>query len=129
LHRHITPGVSSWIGVTAGVVRGLNLNYWVLQDQCLSELYIDRGKGLDQENKSIFHQIEASKADIEAAFGHELIWQRLDGKRACRITATLPGGYKSPEEDWDDIQTRQVDAMNRLNAALQPYLKTLRLGY
>lgn len=128
LHSHITPGPSTWIGVTSGV-RGLPLNYVITQQDCGAELYIDRGEGSEAENKSIFDQLHSRRAEIDAAFGGELLWQRLDTKRASRIRVNLPGGYRSPPEDWKEIQDRQVDAMNRLHKALQPHLKTLKLGY
>lgn len=125
LHSHISPGPANWISVSSGV-RGLGLNHVVLQNECCVELYIDRG---DQtENKAVFDQLADNKAAIEASFGGPLLWQRLDTKRACRIRATLPGGYRSPDEEWDDIQATQAETMSRLNAALQPYLKSLRLG-
>ena len=127
LHKHITPGRYHWIGTTSGV-RGLNLNLTVLQDECGAELYIDRGSGADAENKSIFDQLEKHKADIEAKFGGPLLWQRLDDRRASRIQVSIPGGYRSPEKEWDDMQSRQVDAITRLNSGLQPYLKTLKLA-
>lgn len=126
-HKHISPGSYSWIGTSSGV-RGLNLNYTVLQDECGAELYIDRGNGAEAENKSIFDQLFKSKAAIEGKFGGPLSWERLDDRRASRIKAGLQGGYRSPEDEWDEVQTHQVDAMNRLSAALQPYLKALKLG-
>ena len=84
LHAHITPGEYSWIGTSSGV-RGLNLNYVITQDECGAELYIDRGKGCEEENKSIFDQLYAHRAEIEQAFGGPLSWERLEEKRACRI--------------------------------------------
>ena len=126
LHKHITPGASSWIGASAGV-RGLNLNYVVTQEGCGAELYIDRGAGADAENKAIYDQLFVQKDSIEAAYGETLEWQRLDARRACRIRKSLLGGYRSPEDQWDEIQSGLVSAMNRLSAALQPHLKTLRL--
>jgi hypothetical protein len=84
LHAHITPGEYSWIGASSGV-RGLNFNYVVTQDECAAELYIDRGKDAEEENKSIFDQLYMHKAEIEAAFGEALRWERLDQKRASRI--------------------------------------------
>jgi hypothetical protein len=127
LHAHITPGRYSWIGTSSGI-RGLNLNYTVTKDECGAELYIDRGNGAEAENKAIFDQLGAHKAEIEKSFGEELSWERLEGKRACRIRASVPGGYRSPEDEWPLIQTRLVAAMTRLEAALRPHLKTLKLG-
>jgi len=63
LHAHITPGEYSWIGTSSGV-RGLNLNYAVTQDECAAELYIDRGKDGEAENKAIFDQLNANRAEI-----------------------------------------------------------------
>lgn len=129
LHSHIRPGPWTWIGVSSGV-RGLGLNYAITQHDCGAELYIDRGKGADAENKSIFDQLHARRDQIDAAFGGPLGWERLDEGRASRIRARIgTGGYRAPEESWDMIQAEQVDAMNRLSRALQPHLKSLKLGY
>ena len=84
LHANISPGQYSWIGTSAGR-RGLGFNYAVRQHEASVELYIDRGKDTDEENKTIFDTLVASKDDIEATFGEPLEWQRLESKRACRI--------------------------------------------
>ena len=97
--------------------------------ECAAELYIDRGSGADAENKAIFDQLFSSRAAVEKVFGGSLSWERLDGKRACRIRFTQPsGGYRSPEEEWPKIQDSIIQAMNRLEQALRPHLKTLKLS-
>jgi hypothetical protein len=127
LHAHITPGAYSWIGTSSGL-RGLNLNYVVTQDECAAELYIDRGKDSDAENKSIFDQLSLEREFIDKSVSNKISWERLDGRRACRIRITLPGGYRSPDTEWPSIQSKLVDTMNELNQSLQPYLKKLKLG-
>jgi hypothetical protein len=128
LHAHITPGEYSWIGASSGV-RGLNLNYVITQDECAAELYIDRGKDADDENKSIFDQLSTHRADIEAVFGAPLSWERLEGKRACRIRHTRSGGgYRSSEEQWPTLQDAIIKDMDRLEKALRPHLKQLKLN-
>jgi hypothetical protein len=127
LHAHITPGEYSWIGASSGV-RGLNLNYVVTQDECAAELYIDRGKDAEEENKSIFDQLFAHKAEIDAAFGEALSWEPLEGKRAYRIRHTQSGGgYRSPEDKWPGLQDAIIKDMDRLEKALRPHLKQLKL--
>ena len=126
LHKHLTPGRYSWIGLSSGV-RGLNLNYAVRQHDSQAEFYIDRGKDCDEENHHIFHQLHAKKAEIEEAFGGELKWEALEGARACRISYAIDGGYKTDEEEWDEIQYKLVATMNRLDAAIRPHLRTLQL--
>ena len=127
LHAHITPGEYSWIGTSSGV-RGLNLNYSITKDECNAELYIDRGKDAEDENTSIFNQIETHKEEIEKAFGGALRWEMLEGKRACRIRYTIPGGYRSPEDGWPALQDTIIKAMDRLEKALRPHLKHLKLN-
>jgi hypothetical protein len=127
LHAHITPGEYSWIGASSGV-RGLNFNYVVTQDECAAELYIDRGKDGEEENKSIFDQFLGRRSEIDAAVGAELSWDRLEGKRACRIRLTQTGGgYRSPEDQWPTLQDNIIKGMDRLEKALRPHLKQLRL--
>jgi hypothetical protein len=128
LHAHISPGEYTWIGTSSGI-RGLNLNYVVTQDECAAELYIDRGKDAQAENEAIFDQLHSHKLAVEQAFGGALSWQRLDGKRACRIRHThTGGGYRSPEEDWPALHDHIAGAMDRLDKALRPFLKQLTLG-
>jgi hypothetical protein len=126
LHAHITPGEYSWIGASSGI-RGLNLNYVVTQDECAAELYIDRGKDADEENKAIFDQLHSHQDEINTAFGETLSWERLDGKRACRIRHTQSGGgYRTPEDQWPGVQDAIIKDMDRLEKALRPHLKQLR---
>lgn len=128
LHAHITPGEYSWIGTSSGV-RGLNLNYVITQDECAAELYIDRGKDSEGENKSIFDQLRVHHAEVEKGFGGPLSWERLEGKRACRIRFTQSGGgYRTPEEKWPELQDGIIAAMNRLEQALRPFIKQLKLN-
>lgn len=127
LHSHITPGTYSWIGTSSGV-RGLQLNYVVTQSDCAAELYIDRGKDAEIENSAIFEQLKAHRADIDGQVPYSIGWEPLDGRRACRLRITVPGGYRAPEADWAGIHDNAIAAMNALNAALQPHLKKLKLG-
>ncbi len=127
LHAHITPSAYHWIGTSAGV-RGLNLNYIVTKDTCGAELYIDRGKRCDDENKSIFDQLFTSKEEIEETVGMPISWERLDGKRACRIKINVDGGYRSPEEEWPEIHVQMIAVMNTLHLAIQPKIKLLDVG-
>lgn len=127
LHTHITPTEYNWIGVSTGA-RGLNLNYYVTQKSCFAELYIDRGKDAEEENKTIFDRLYAKKEKIDAVFGHGLEWKNLEGKRACKIKYEYTGGgYRSPKEEWPEIQIHIIQAMDRLEKAFRPFIKDLNL--
>jgi hypothetical protein len=127
-HAHITPSEHGWISASAGV-RGLSFNYVVMQDECRVELYIDRGKDCAKENKQIFDELYANREGIEPAFGGPLVWERLEGRRACRISYTRQeGGYRSAEEQWPRVQDKTIQDMDRLVKALQPYLRQLKVS-
>ena len=126
LHRHITPGRYSWIGLGSGV-SGIGFNYVATKTGAGAEVYIDRGKGMNHENLQIFDQLHAKKEQIEADFGGSLSWERLEGKRACRIRAGVPGGYDDAEETWRATHDRMTDAMNRLVGAIRAHLTSLQI--
>lgn len=127
LHSGISPGKANWIGTGAGR-SGLSYNYVVWEHGGAAELYIDRGKDADSENKSIFDALFAKKSEIETAFGvgdMTLDWQRLDTKRACRIRVEIPvAGYRD-EDRYGDAYPGMVEAMMRLEKALKPHIQKL----
>jgi len=126
LHAAIGPSTEGWVSVTAGRA-GLTYVYVVAQHGARVELYIDRGKGAEADNAAIFDALCGEREQIGNAFGSALGWERLEGRRACRIRFDLPGqvGYKDPEEDWPQVQDAMVDAMVRLDAALRPHIGAL----
>jgi len=124
LHSTISPGHYGWIGVSAGK-RGLNLNYSIRQHEGGVELYIDRGKGAEKENRALYDKLATSQGAIEKEFGGSLLWEPLENRRACRISHTLTeGGYRD-EGQWPQVQDTMIDAMIRLEGALRPYLDQL----
>ena len=124
LHASISPGQHGWIETGAGK-SGLAYAYVVRQNDANVELYIDRGKDSEAESKAIFDSLAQSREAIEADFGEPLEWQRLEGKRACRIKKDIDiGGYRD-EERWPQIQDAMIDAMIRLEKALKPHIARL----
>lgn len=113
LHSSISPGQYGWVGAGAGK-RGLGLNYVIRKHEGNVELYIDRGKDADEENKNIFDTLFGSKSTIESSFGEPLEWQRLDTKRACRIRKKIEMGGYLDEAKWPDIVASMIVAMIRL---------------
>ncbi|TMA06571.1 MAG: DUF4268 domain-containing protein [Deltaproteobacteria bacterium] len=125
LHAGISPSQHGWIGTGAGR-RGLAFNYVVRQHDANVELYIDRGDESDAENKRIFDDLAKSKKEIESAFGSILEWQRLDGKRACRIKKQIEvGGYRDDAPRWSAVHDAMIDTMIRLEKAFRPHIAKL----
>jgi uncharacterized protein DUF4268 len=126
LHAGVSPSRYAWIGAGAGK-RGLSYNYVVWEHESSVELYIDRGKGNDTENKAIFDALYANREAIQKTFGDKLEWQRLDNKRASRIRKTISlGGWKDPEK-WAETQAAMTDAMISLERALKPFIQKLEI--
>jgi hypothetical protein len=108
LHGNISATEANWVGARK---HGQWWNYVVTQDATRSELYIDNGNA--HENKALFDHLHAHRQEIEAAFGGPLYWQRLDDKRASRISLTVLGGW-ADETSWPGAFDKGVDAMKRL---------------
>jgi len=125
LHAGISPGTANWVGTGAGM-SGLGLNYVVRQHDATVELYVDRGPDAGDESKALFDSLAGHRDAIESAFGGALEWQRLEGKRACRIKVDVTLGGYVDEEKWPVIHEAMVDAMVRFEQALKPFIAKLK---
>ena len=124
LHANVGPPEKTWVGATSGKA-GLVFNYTITQRSSSVELYIDRGRGADDENVAIFESLLESREEIERTFGGPLSWERLEGKRACRVADRQAiGGYRD-DANWPEIQAAMIDSMVRLEQALRPHLSRL----
>ena len=127
LHANISPSKHSWISAGAGIY-GLIFGYVIRQHDGRVELYIDRGKGAEDENREIFETLRRDREATEERFGEPLEWQELEGRRACRIMRSVEvGGYRD-EAKWPEVHEAMTDAMARLEKALKPRIGKLRLG-
>ena len=120
LHSRISATRYSWLGTRR---HGQWWNYVVRQDETRAELYIDAPVAAD--NKALFDTLHAQRAAVEAEFGGPLSWHRLDDKRACRISFTVPGGWVD-DHTWPSAIEQGVSAMQRLYGALSPRVVAAR---
>jgi hypothetical protein len=125
LHAKISPVDTGWVSVTAGI-RGLSFCYSVTKHHATIELYIDKGKDTQEENEKIFDKLAATKEEIEMIFGGPLEWERLEGKRACRIKKIITEGGYLDEGNWPKIHEAMVDAMIRFQKVISPHIQYLR---
>ena len=87
-------------------------------------MYIDTGE--KEENKRIFDQLHAQKSEIEANI-MPMTWQRLDEKRASRISVTINQRFGLRNEDkWDKLQEDMIDNMVKFEQALREKIIDLR---
>ena len=125
LHRNISPSVHHWISASSGV-RGLGFAYVVTSKSVQTELYIDRGKECDEVNKQIFDQLFSHKDEIEKDFGEPLRWQRLDDRRASRISKRIDFAGINDKEKWEELQDDMIDTMIRFEKALRKHIDALK---
>lgn len=125
LHSNTSPGTWGWIGTGSGV-RGLNFNYAITYKHGQAEIYIDRGKDSEEENKRIFDELSSHRAEIEKDFGDKLRWERLDDRRASRISKRIDYAGLGDREKWPKLQDDMIDAMIRLEKSLNKYVKALK---
>ena len=88
----------------------------------LDSTYIDRGDG--GENTFIYNQLHAQRDALEAAFGGDLTWEPLEGKRACRIKSEIAGNIFDREQ-WPAMINFMTDAMVRMENAFREPLAAI----
>lgn len=79
------------------------------------ELYINNSKDL-------FDQLYTYKADIEEELGINLIWDRLDKKKASRIKYYIPGLDFNDHTNYDDLIQEIIDVVVKMRKTFKKYL-------
>jgi len=77
-----------------------------------------------EENKWLFDQLWAQKDELEAKFGGELDWRRMDDKKASRILFSQPfDGFN--KESWPEMIDWLAEHIVKLEAAFSAPLAQL----
>ena len=89
-----------------------------------AEAYIDSGDA--DTSKNTFDALHEKKKEMEQAVGDSLDWDRLDHRRASRISLYFPDEIRiTDEERWTDARTWLVQAMGKMRNAFNPVLEEL----
>jgi len=120
------PVNRNWLNGSIGR-SGFEMNFVLNQNEASVECYISFGRARAEQALTAYRALEAQKSEIETAFGGALIWQDLPGKLTCRISSRIVGGWRSPEEEWADLQDRFIAEMVRLEQALRQPIGSLML--
>jgi len=119
LFKNISPKKDNWISAGSGIA-GVPFTFAISKVYARVELYIDTGDKV--ENKKLFDYLHQNKEAIEAAFGEAMTWERLDDKRASRISSSIDKNSYD-RENWDFIIPELTERMVRFEKALRDYLK------
>lgn len=120
-YENVSPSREYWLASPTGV-SGCGYNMIFGKNLARVELYLYRSRAA--ENKWIYDQLEQERQEIEDRFGAELLWQRLDDKKACRVSYRHPfDGYD--DENWPEMIEWLCDHMVKLESALSVPLERL----
>ncbi len=117
VHANRSPGKDTWLSGSIGR-SGFSITYGIRQQDNNVHVWI-------ANDKPAFHALQSQKDDIESAFGEPLNWEESAEQLGCLIVFRQQGGYRSPPEEWPEIQERMIDAMLRLDKALRPRIQAL----
>ena len=123
-YQNVSPSHDHWLNCGSGVA---NCNYTLIfgKDEARVEMSIQRSNA--EENKWLFDALFSRRAEIEAAFGGQLDWKRMDTKKSSRFgTAKDFDGYN--KENWPAIIAWMVDNMERFEAAVRGPLQIAGQG-
>ena len=87
------------------------------------EVYIDRGDS--SLNKSLFDELASGKESIEAELGSPLEWERLDNRRASRVTIDRPGTIDDDSETLEEIRAWMIEHLLKFRKVFGPELAKL----
>lgn len=122
-YQNISPSrYNHWLSCSSGV-SGICFSLIFQKKEVRVELYICSSDATT--NKAIFNQFHERKASIEGVFGHELQWQRLDDKKACRVKfGKAVDGYN--EENWEMMSDWLVEHFPKLEKAFRPEIEKVK---
>ena len=120
--RQPKVGYENWISFKAGPF-GNYAFVFNSRAEIVAEIYIDTG---DRDpTKAIYDALETERPSIEAAAEGALLWERLDNRRACRISSTMKAPDFQDEAAVDEAARWIADKMSALISHLDDKLRAL----
>ena len=96
LYANISPSTNHYLTASSGVSGCI---YGLIFGSQLARVELYLRRTVAHENKAIFDRLLRHKTALDTKFGVDLHWQRLDQKKACRISfAQSFDGYD--RENW-----------------------------
>jgi hypothetical protein len=105
----------------SGLVYGLS---FARNNKVRCEIYIDFA---DQTlNKLVFDRLTEKKETLEASFGEQFVWERLDGKRASRIALYRSGSINGDEAELTSLHHWAIEKLLKFKEVFRPILMSTR---
>ncbi len=74
------------------------------------------------DNKDLFDTLADHKEEIEKELGFQLIWDRLDGKKASRIKYRIPGLNFDDHSNYNELMNQTIDAAVKMRDVFKKYM-------
>jgi hypothetical protein len=120
--------IQNWLSISAGRT-GFSFG-WTLPREGVAggalrvELYIDVGD--KEKNKSLFEALKIHEKEIETKIDAPLNWEKLEGRRASRLSVSIPFRLATATPDeTQEAQSWGVITMLKFVDVLSPYVKNL----
>jgi len=125
LFANVNPGRDHWLNAGSGV-GGCPFTIVFARDEVRVEVNLARADR--DQNKWLFDRLEADRSAIEARFGAEMSWSRLDERKQSRISYSHPfDGFEV--DNWPEMITWLSEHIRKLEGAfrqpLAQYARTI----
>ncbi len=74
------------------------------------------------DNKDLFDTLSDHKEEIEGALGFELIWDRMDGKKASRIKYRIDGLNFDDHSNYNELMNQTIDVAVKMRDTFKKYM-------
>jgi hypothetical protein len=115
LYQNISAGKDHWLSAGSGLRA---CQYTLIYGKSEIRVEFTFARATAEENKWLFDHILNQKDEIEAAFGDQIEWLRLDNKKASRFQYAMAcDGYD--RERWPEYIAWHVEHIQKWEKALQ----------
>ncbi|MCS6990815.1 MAG: DUF4268 domain-containing protein [Chitinophagales bacterium] len=118
--RSCKPTIHNYLVLPSGIA-GVIFCFVIANSYARVEVYFKHASV--ERNKKIFDKLFELRSIIEQDYGKPLIWERLNGKKACRIKDELLEVNYFNRDDWQKIISHLATQMPRLIEAFRTPLK------
>ncbi len=122
LFDNITPQSGNWLDAGSRL-RGCPYRLVVSPQRKEASVSLYMGRSDKRQNKRIFDYLYRKRSEIEAKFGSQLVWERLDAKKASRVKCphVLAGDFND-RDSWPAIVDFFIRTIGPFEKAFKPHI-------
>ena len=76
-------------------------------------------------NKDMFDELENRRESIESDLSDALVWERLDNRKACRISSMRSGSIDDDSKTLEEIHIWMIDRLLAFKRVFVPHFEEL----